>query len=65
MKGRLPETVLYNKKYGVQAADWYPRLTRERNRIAEKVKRLAANGDVASIDRSAEIDCDPGRLARA
>ena len=49
MKGRLPETVLYKKKYGVQAADWYPRLTRERNRIAEKVKRLAENGDVASM----------------
>ena len=49
MKGRLPETVLYKKKYGAQAADWYPRLTRERNHIAEKVKRLAANVDVASI----------------
>ena len=49
MKGRLPDVVLYNKKIGDQAADWYPRLTRERNHIAEEVKRLAANVDVASI----------------
>ena len=49
MKGRLPDVVLYNKKSGAQAADWYPRLTRERNRIAAEVKRLAANADVASI----------------
>ena len=49
MRGRLPETVLFNKKYGAQAADWYPRLTRERDRIAEKVKHFTANVDVASI----------------
>jgi asparagine synthase (glutamine-hydrolysing) len=49
MKGRLPDIVLYNKKWGAQAADWYPRLTRERNHIAEEVKRLAANAEVASI----------------
>jgi asparagine synthase (glutamine-hydrolysing) len=49
MKGRLPDPVLYNKKYGAQAADWYPRLTRERDRIVEKVKRCAENVDVASI----------------
>ena len=49
MKGRLPESVLYKKKYGAQAADWFPRLTRERDRIAEKVKRLTANVDVASM----------------
>jgi len=49
MKGRLPDVVLYKKKYGAQAVDWYPRLTRERNRIAEKIERLSANKDVASI----------------
>lgn len=49
MKGRLPDVVLYNKKRGIQAADWYTRLTRERNHIAAKVKGLAANADVASI----------------
>jgi asparagine synthase (glutamine-hydrolysing) len=49
MKGRLPDGVLLKKKYGAQAVDWYPRLTRERSHIAEKVKRLAANSDVASI----------------
>jgi asparagine synthase (glutamine-hydrolysing) len=67
MKGRLPETVLYKKKIGVQAADWYPRLTRERNRIAERVKRLADNGEVASmidLQRLSAIlddwpDCEP------
>ena len=49
MKGRLPDVVLYKKTYGVQAADWYPRLTRERNRIAERLQCLAANVDVASV----------------
>ena len=36
MKGRLPDVVLYNKKYGAQAADWYPRLTRERNQSRKR-----------------------------
>ena len=49
MEGRLPDRVLNKKKWGVQAADWYPRLTRDRNQIAEKVKRLAENTEVASI----------------
>jgi asparagine synthase (glutamine-hydrolysing) len=49
MKGRLPDMVLNKKKYGVQSADWYPRLTRQRNHIAAEVKRLAENPDVASI----------------
>ena len=49
MKGRLPDDVLYNKKRGIQSADWYPRLTRERDLIAMKVKSLAANPDVGSI----------------
>jgi asparagine synthase (glutamine-hydrolysing) len=49
MKGRLPDVVLNKRKYGVQAADWHPRLTRELNYIKEKVKRLASNRDVASI----------------
>ena len=49
MNGRLPNVVLYNKKSGAQAADWYTRLTRERTLIAEEVKRLALNVDVASI----------------
>jgi asparagine synthase (glutamine-hydrolysing) len=49
MKGRLPDAVLHQRKYGAQAADWYPRLSRERNGITEKVKRLAGNVDVASI----------------
>jgi asparagine synthase (glutamine-hydrolysing) len=49
MKTRLPDVVLYNNKRGAQAADWHPRLTRERNHIAAKVKSLAANVDVASV----------------
>src|SRR5262249_23728453 len=49
MKGRLPDVVLNSRKRGREPADWYPRLTRERNYIAEEVKRLAANADVASI----------------
>ena len=34
---------------GFKSADWFPRLTRERNRITAEVKRLAQNSDVASI----------------
>ena len=49
MDGRLPDIVLNQKKCGAQAADWYPRLTRARNHIAEEVKRLAENPEVASI----------------
>src|SRR5262249_17400567 len=49
MKGRLPDVVLNNQKRGHQAADWFPKLTRERSRITEEVRRLSANADVASI----------------
>jgi asparagine synthase (glutamine-hydrolysing) len=49
MEGRLPVSVLNQQKCGAQAADWYPRLTRERNRLAEEVKRLAQNPQVASM----------------
>src|SRR5262249_12986625 len=49
MKGRLPDIVLNNTKRGQQAADWYPRFTRERSSIAEELKRLTANADVAAI----------------
>lgn len=49
MKGRLPESVLNKTKIGAQAADWYPRLSRERNSITEELKRFAANTEVASI----------------
>lgn len=49
MKGRLPDTVLYNKRTGIQSADWFPRLTREREHLEEEVRRLALNEEVASI----------------
>ena len=49
MEGRLPDIVVNQKKCGAQAADWFPRLTRARHRIAEEVKRLAENPEVASI----------------
>ena len=49
MNGRLPDIVLNQKKCGAQAADWYPRLTRARNHIADEVTRLAENSEVASI----------------
>jgi asparagine synthase (glutamine-hydrolysing) len=49
MEGRLPGIVLNQKKCGAQAADWYPRLTRVRNHIAEEVKRLAEKPEVRSI----------------
>jgi asparagine synthase (glutamine-hydrolysing) len=49
MKRRLPDIVLNQKRCGTQSADWYPRLTRQRYQIAEEVKRLAENAEVASI----------------
>jgi asparagine synthase (glutamine-hydrolysing) len=49
MQGRLPEVVLNKKKYGAQSVDWYPRLTRERKAIAEKINSLGKNVNVASI----------------
>jgi asparagine synthase (glutamine-hydrolysing) len=49
MQGRLPDVVLANRKSGVQSADWFPKLTRERNGIRAEVKRLADNPVVASI----------------
>jgi asparagine synthase (glutamine-hydrolysing) len=49
MQGRLPDIVLSKTKYGTQSADWFPRLTRQRSLIAEEVKRLAKNPEVASI----------------
>jgi len=65
MKGRLPDVVLNQKRYGTQAADWYPRLTRQRHQIAEEVRRLAKNPEVASIfdmrRLNAILDCWPDR----
>jgi asparagine synthase (glutamine-hydrolysing) len=49
MRGQLPEDMLASKNRGAQSADWFPRLTRERNHIAEELKRLGKNADVASI----------------
>ena len=49
MQGRLPEPVLYNTKRGAQAADWFPRLTRERKQIAGELKRLTNNPEVSSV----------------
>jgi asparagine synthase (glutamine-hydrolysing) len=37
MKGRLPDSILQSTKRGAQAADWHPRLARERDRLAERV----------------------------
>jgi asparagine synthase (glutamine-hydrolysing) len=49
MEGRLPDGVSNQKKSGAQAADWYPRLTRARDQIADEVKRLRQNPEVASM----------------
>lgn len=49
MKGRLPKGVLASKKWGAQAADWFPRMTKERSQIRGEVNRLAGNSEVASI----------------
>jgi asparagine synthase (glutamine-hydrolysing) len=49
MSGRLPDIVVANTKSGAQAADWFPRLTRERDRIAAELNRFAENSDISSI----------------
>ena len=49
MEGRLPDSILSNTKRGYQAADWFPRLGREREQIAAEVKRLTGNPEVSSI----------------
>jgi len=49
MEDRLPDVVLNNKKCGIPAGDWYARLTQQRNHIAQEVKRLAQNPEIASI----------------
>src|SRR5262249_21911738 len=49
MDGRLPNVVLNQNKCGAQAADWFPRVTRTRNQIAEEVKRLTENPEVAAV----------------
>jgi asparagine synthase (glutamine-hydrolysing) len=68
MQGRLPESVLSNKKRGAQSADWFPRLMRERHRIAAELERLAGNSDVASIvdlqRLTAILDDRPGHGAQ-
>jgi asparagine synthase (glutamine-hydrolysing) len=72
MEGRLPDVVLTKNKWGAQAADWYSRLTRERNLISEEVKRLAKKAEVASMldmERFTAIldnwpDCQPPEYSR-
>jgi asparagine synthase (glutamine-hydrolysing) len=49
MRGRLPDPVLSNPKRGDQAADWFVRMSRERQQIAAEVKRLTGNPEVSSI----------------
>lgn len=49
MKERLPESVITQKKYGAQAADWYSKLSRDRHQICDEVKRLSNVPEVASI----------------
>src|SRR5215469_9943513 len=49
MEGRLPDSVLSNTKRGYQAADWFPRLGREREQLAAEVKRLTGNPEVSSV----------------
>jgi asparagine synthase (glutamine-hydrolysing) len=49
MQGRLPDVILTNKNSGELSADWFSRLTRERNCIRAELKRLAEHPDVVSI----------------
>lgn len=43
MWGRLPEQVLTNDLTGLQAADWYEKLTRSRERIVDEIATLATS----------------------
>jgi asparagine synthase (glutamine-hydrolysing) len=49
MKDQLPDAIINNKMRGAQAADWYPRLMRERVKILEQLKGFAANAQIASV----------------
>jgi asparagine synthase (glutamine-hydrolysing) len=49
MQGRLPDAVLANKKKGVQSADWFSRLAREKGAIRAELTRLQKHADVVSI----------------
>jgi asparagine synthase (glutamine-hydrolysing) len=49
MQGRLPDSVLSNTRTGAQAADWFVRLTREREQIGAELKRLTGNPEVSSL----------------
>ena len=49
MQGQLPDAVLDNKQTGAQFADWFARLTRERERIRSELKRISENSNIATI----------------
>ncbi len=53
MRGRLPDAVLNNHKSGMQAADWFQRLTRDQQQMREAISRYAKHEKVAAI-----IDCE-------
>src|SRR5262249_43077304 len=47
--GGLPKTVVNKTKWGGQAADWDPRVRRDRKLISAKMKGPAVNLEVSSI----------------
>jgi asparagine synthase (glutamine-hydrolysing) len=58
MWGLLPEAVLTNRLSGLQAADWYEKLSRRRNELAREVEALSASPlakrviDLARLERA-------------
>lgn len=58
MAGRLPKSVLDNRKRGLQSADWHDALARSADEVAHEVERMAMYDPLAELidlDRIAEL----------
>ncbi len=74
MAGRLPPEVLASRQRGLQAADWFERLSGARDEVVAELERLEQSDlacrvlDLARMRRLAERwpqdDSDPGRVMR-
>ena len=49
MWGLLPEMVLTNRMSGLQAADWYEKLDRQRGELAQQIAKLAQSARVRHV----------------
>jgi len=49
MRGRVPDTVLLNRRRGRQVADWHHRMTRDLPRLKGDLERLAMDRDTSRM----------------